>query len=204
VKIHQLGIPGAFLAQPVKIPDNRGEFVVAFEQIAFRRAVGHPLPLAQMNCSRSVRGTIRGLHGIALPGQGRYMTCPAGAVIDIVVDARLGSPTYGEHITVELNEDNRHALYLAEGLLHGIAALTDGTTLVYPCTSSWSPHDAIYVNPLDPDLALPWPVDVPPVLSERDLLAPSLAEAERRGLLPTWEQCQARYAELAELTSGAA
>ncbi|QUQ65439.1 dTDP-4-dehydrorhamnose 3,5-epimerase family protein [Kutzneria sp. CA-103260] len=201
MEIEPLGIQGVFLVKPKVFPDSRGEFLEMFSQPAFEQAVGHPLGVAQVNCSASVRGTIRGLHGIALPGQARYMTCPAGAMVDIVVDTRLGSPTYRQHVAVELNQDNRHALYLAEGLVHGFAPRSESATVVYLCSSTWSPGTAYQINPLDPDLALPWPTDVPPVQSEKDMAAPSLRQAERLGLLPTWTQCEARYAELANLTA---
>jgi dTDP-4-dehydrorhamnose 3,5-epimerase len=201
MEIDRLAIEGTFLVKPQVFPDSRGEFLEMFSSPAFQEAVGHPLSVAQVNCSVSVRGTIRGLHGIALPGQARYMTCPAGAIVDIVVDTRIGSPTYGEHIEIELSADNRHALYLAEGLVHGFSPLTDSATVVYLCSSTWSPGTAYQIHPLDTDLNLPWPDDVPAVLSEKDQTAPSLREAERLGLLPTWADCQARYAELAGLAS---
>lgn len=201
MEIEPIGIQGVFLVKPTVFPDNRGEFLEMFSGPAFERAVGHPLTVAQVNCSASVRGTVRGLHGIALPGQARYMTCPAGAMVDIVVDTRVGSPTYRQHVAVELSAANRHALYLAEGLVHGFAPLSESATVVYLCSSTWSPGAAYQITPLDPELDLPWPTDVPPVLSEKDLAAPSLRQAEELGVLPTWEQCQARYAELADLTA---
>ncbi|MFI9387112.1 dTDP-4-dehydrorhamnose 3,5-epimerase family protein [Kutzneria sp. NPDC052558] len=201
MEIEQLGIQGVFLVTPTVFPDDRGEFLEMFSLPAFERAVGHPLGVAQVNCSASVRGTVRGLHGIALPGQARYMTCPAGAMVDIVVDTRTGSPTYGEHVAVELSAANRQALYLAEGLVHGFAPLSELATVVYLCSSTWSPGTAFQINPLDADLALPWPTDVPPVLSAKDQAAPTLREAERLGVLPTWAQCQDRYAELAALAT---
>jgi len=203
MEIEQLGIQGVFLVKPKIFPDSRGEFLEMFSQPAFERAVGHPLGVAQVNCSASVRGTIRGLHGIALPGQSKYVSCAAGAILDVVVDVRLGSPTYCKHVAVELSAANRHALYLAEGLAHGFAPRTESATMVYLCSSTYSPAASYSINPLDADLDLPWPTDVPPVLSEQDEAAPGLRRAERLGLLPTWTQCQARYAELSNLTAAA-
>ncbi|MER6951904.1 dTDP-4-dehydrorhamnose 3,5-epimerase [Nonomuraea sp. NPDC000554] len=196
MQIHQLKVDGSFLVEPNVFHDDRGLFLEAFSQPAFQEAVGHPLSVAQVNCSVSRKGTIRGLHANALPGQARYMTCPVGAIIDILVDIRVGSPTYGEHVAVELSADNRHALYLAEGLAHGFAPLTDVATVVYLCSSTWSPDTAIQIDPLDPELGLPWPAAREPLLSENDRVAPSLRDAEKLGLLPTYSACQARYAEL--------
>ncbi|RBQ21139.1 dTDP-4-dehydrorhamnose 3,5-epimerase [Spongiactinospora rosea] len=195
--MRELGIGGAYLIEPKVFPDSRGLFLEVFSQPAFTEAVGHPMNVAQVNCSVSTRGTIRGLHAIHLPGQARYVSCPAGAIRDIVVDIREGSPTYGEHVAVELGEDDRHALYLAEGLAHGFAPLTERATVVYLCSSTWSPQSSFEVNPLDPDLDLPWPRDHEPVLSGKDRAAPSLKEAARLGILPSYADCQARYAELA-------
>jgi dTDP-4-dehydrorhamnose 3,5-epimerase len=199
MQIHPLKVEGSFLIEPKVFPDDRGLFLEAFSQPAFEQAVGHPLSVAQVNCSVSRRGTIRGLHANGLPGQARYMTCAAGAIVDIVVDIRLGSPTYGEHVAVELSQDNRHALYLAEGLAHGFAPLTESATVVYLCSSIWSPDTSIQINPLDPDLALPWPSGTEQLLSEKDRLAPSLREVEGLGALPVYEDCLDRYARNAEL-----
>ncbi|MET9251976.1 dTDP-4-dehydrorhamnose 3,5-epimerase [Nonomuraea sp. NPDC003709] len=195
MQIRQLRVDGAFLIQPKVFHDDRGLFLEAFSQPEFRKAVGHELSVAQVNCSVSRRGTIRGLHATALPGQARYMTCPQGAIIDILVDIRVGSPTYGEHVAVELSAENRNALYLAEGLAHGFAPLTDQATVVYLCSSTWSPGTSIQIDPLDPELDLPWPAKRD-LLSEKDLAAPSLREAEKLGLLPDYSACRARYAEL--------
>ncbi|GAB2964818.1 dTDP-4-dehydrorhamnose 3,5-epimerase [Nonomuraea fastidiosa] len=203
MRIRELGIGGAFLVEPKIFPDSRGMFLEVFKQPAFAEAVGHPLNVAQVNCSVSVRGTIRGLHAIHLPGQARYVSCPAGAIRDIVVDIRQGSPTYGQHVAVELSEDNRHALYLAEGLAHGFAPLSDQATVFYLCSATWSPENSYEINPLDPDLDLPWPRDREPVLSDKDRAAPSFKEAERLGILPSYADCQARYAELAAAANGA-
>ncbi|MFG1701540.1 dTDP-4-dehydrorhamnose 3,5-epimerase [Nonomuraea sp. NPDC049309] len=204
MRIRELGIGGAFLVEPKIFPDSRGMFLEVFKQPAFAEAVGHPLNVAQVNCSVSVRGTIRGLHAIHLPGQARYVSCPAGAIRDIVVDIRQGSPTYGQHVAVELSEDNLHALYLAEGLAHGFAPLSDQATVFYLCSATWSPENSYEINPLDPDLDLPWPRDREPVLSDKDRAAPSFKEAERLGILPSYADCQARYAELAAAANGAA
>ncbi|MFC7589612.1 dTDP-4-dehydrorhamnose 3,5-epimerase [Nonomuraea antimicrobica] len=198
MRITQLAVSGVFLVEPKVFPDSRGQFLEAFSQPAFEEAIGHPLSIAQVNCSVSSRGTIRGLHANQLPGQARYMTCPAGAIVDIVVDIRVGSPSYGRHVAVELSAANRHALYLAEGLAHGFSPLTDEATVVYLCSTTYSPDTAITINPLDPGLALPWPGGSEPLLSDKDRIAPYLSEAEEFGLLPSYAACRARYDQLSD------
>jgi dTDP-4-dehydrorhamnose 3,5-epimerase len=197
MEIRQLAFDGVYLIRPDIYPDNRGQFLELFSQGEFQRAVGHPLTVAQVNCSLSLRGTIRGLHAVALPpGQSRYIACVSGAVIDIVVDIRVGSPTFGQHIPVTLDASAREMLYLAEGHGHGFAPLTDEATVVYMCSSAYAPEQLVLVNPLDQELALPWPESEPVMMSEKDRQSPTLREAAARGTLPVYSECQARYAEL--------
>lgn len=122
------------------------------------------------------------------PGQAKYVTCVAGAVLDVVVDIRLGSPTFGEWEAVRL-DGSASALYLTEGLGHAFLALTDGATVVYMCSTGYAPHREHGVHPLDPALGIAWPAGVEPLLSAKDAAAPTLAEAEDLGLLPSYEEC---------------
>lgn len=119
-----------------------------------------------------------------------------GAVLDVVVDIRVGSPTYGQWEAVRLDDETRHAVFLAEGLGHAFMALTDDATVVYLCSTGYAPGREHGVHPLDPELGIAWPEGIAPVLSEKDAEAPTLAEAERAGLLPSYEECKAYYAEL--------
>ncbi|TYB60565.1 dTDP-4-keto-6-deoxy-D-glucose epimerase [Nonomuraea sp. PA05] len=197
MQIEPLGIDGAFLIKPEIFPDHRGEFLEVFSEPAFAEAVGHPLKVAQVNCSRSLRGTIRGIHAFGLPpGQSRYITCPQGEIVDIVVDIRVGSPTFGEWQAVRLNDRDRHALYLAEGHGHAFAPVTDEATVVYLVSSTYAPRKEILIDPLDPDLALPWQDADQRRLSDKDSKAPSLSEALKSGILPDYAECRARQEEL--------
>jgi dTDP-4-dehydrorhamnose 3,5-epimerase len=178
-------------------PDSRGLFVAPFQESAFVQATGHRLRLAQANHSVSRRGVIRGLHFSDVPpGQAKYIYCPRGALLDVAVDIRVGSPTFGQWDAVRLDAETYRAVYLAEGLGHAFIALADDTVMVYLCSTGYDPGAEHTVNPLDPALGLPWSADLDPVLSDRDRAAPTLAEAEAAGLLPRWADCQARYAEL--------
>lgn len=194
-----LGIDGAWLAKPPVFPDSRGEFVAWFQGEDFRKATGHEFVLRQANCSVSRRGVLRGLHFATVPpSQAKYVTCVNGAVLDVVVDIRTGSPTFGQWEAVRLDAENRHALYLAEGLGHSFMALTDDATFVYACSEPYAPNREFGVHPLDPEIGIEWPAGIEPILSDKDAAAPTLAEAERAGLLPSYDACQSYYASLRE------
>jgi dTDP-4-dehydrorhamnose 3,5-epimerase len=197
MKARPLAISGAWEFTPVAHRDGRGVFLEWYRADVLADAVGHPLSLVQANSSVSARGTVRGVHFADVPpSQAKYVYCPRGAVLDMVVDIRLGSPTFGRYDTVRLDEVDRRAIYLAEGLGHAFLALEDGATLTYLCSAGYAPAREHGVTPLDPVLDLPWPADVDLLLSPRDQAAPSLAEAAERGLLPSYAGCLAYYAEL--------
>lgn len=195
--MRSLGIEGAWALEPKVFPDDRGSFHEWYRGTEFREATGHDLSLAQANCSVSRRGVLRGVHFSDVPpGQAKYVTCVRGAILDVVVDIRVGSPTFGRWEALRLDDDSRHALFLAEGLGHAFMALTDDATVVYLCSTGYAPEREHGVNPLDPDLAIAWPEDIPPVLSAKDAHAPSLAQAREAGLLPSYEACTAHYDRL--------
>ncbi|MFI6108552.1 dTDP-4-dehydrorhamnose 3,5-epimerase family protein [Streptomyces sp. NPDC051310] len=192
-----LDIDGAWVMEPRVFHDSRGSFHEWFRAPDLHRAAGHGLGLAQANCSVSSRGTLRGIHFADVPpGQAKYVTCVRGAVLDVVVDIRTGSPTYRAWEAVRLDDRDHRALYLAEGLGHAFMALTDDATVVYLCSRGYAPAREHGIHPLDPDLAITWPDGLAPVLSDKDAAAPALAEAERAGLLPSYEECAAWYAAL--------
>ncbi|MFC7590554.1 dTDP-4-dehydrorhamnose 3,5-epimerase family protein [Nonomuraea antimicrobica] len=158
-----------------------------FRAADLREALGHSMELAQVNCSISRRGVLRGLHFADVPpGQAKYVMCVSGAVLDVAVDLRVGSPTFGRWEAVRLDDSARCGLYLAEGLGHGFLALSESATVVYLCSTAYDPAREHGVHPLDPDLAIEWPLDGEPVLSAKDAAAPTLQQALDAGLLPTW------------------
>ncbi|WP_026120727.1 dTDP-4-dehydrorhamnose 3,5-epimerase family protein [Nocardiopsis potens] len=187
-----LEVEGAFEFTPKAFPDERGVFVAPFQEPAFTEAVGGPLfPVAQSNHSRSKRGVVRGVHFTATPpGTAKYVYCPRGRAIDIVVDIRTGSPTFGRWDSVLLDQDGFRAMYLPVGVGHAFIALEDDTVMSYLLSGSYVAENELAVSPLDPGLGLPIPEDVAPVLSARDRAAPTLAEAEARGLLPSYARCR--------------
>jgi dTDP-4-dehydrorhamnose 3,5-epimerase len=197
VQIRELAVPDSYALDLVPHGDSRGRFVEWYRADVLSEVTGYRMTPAQANHSVSARGALRGVHFAQVPpGQAKYVYCPAGRVLDVVVDIRVGSPTFGVHDTVLLDSDQPRAVYLAEGLGHAFVSLADGSSVVYLVSSPYAPDREFGIDPMDADLALPWPADVELELSAKDRVAPSLAEAREQGLLPTMEQCAARYASL--------
>ena len=206
MRITPLTIEGAWQVTPRLFPDGRGVFLEAFKAQALAEAVGRPFEVAQVNCSVSDAGVLRGVHFADVPpGQAKYVTCTAGAVLDVVVDVRVGSPTFGRWEGVLLDDVERRAVHLAEGLGHAFCSLAPGSTVAYLCSTAYAPEREHGVHPLDPAIGIAWPTrgrDGQPIehqLSAKDADAPTLAEAGARGLLPTWSASQDHAASLAAL-----
>lgn len=196
MKIRPLSIEGAWEVTPQQHGDPRGLFLEWYRFDRLAEVVGHPLELAQANMSVSGAGVVRGIHFADVPpGQAKYVTCTRGAVIDVIVDIRVGSPTFGRWEAMRLDDVDRRAVYIAEGLGHGFCALTDDATLTYLCSTTYNPTAEHTVHPLDPDLAIDWPAETP-VLSGRDDAAPSLAAAIEAGMLPSYDTCRAHIETL--------
>jgi dTDP-4-dehydrorhamnose 3,5-epimerase len=197
MEIVESAVPDAYVITPAQHRDDRGLFTEWYRFDRLQEVLGHALNLRQANCSVSVRGVLRGIHAAAVPpSQAKYVTCIQGAVLDVIVDIRVGSPTFGRWDAVRLDEVDRRAVYLAEGLGHAFMSLFDGATVTYLCSEVYSPSREFGVHPLDPALAIEWPADITPVLSEKDEAAPTLSAAAADGLLPTDEDCRAYYAAL--------
>lgn len=196
--VTQLGIAGAFVFTPRQHRDRRGVFLEQLRADVLTDAIGHPFVLAQANVSVSARGVVRGIHYAQVPpGQAKYVTCAAGRVVDYAIDLRLGSPTFGEYATAVLDDVNRRAVYLPEGVGHAFVALSDEATVSYSCSTAFESVREHGISIFDPELGLTWPDGVDLVLSDRDRTAPTLAEVRRDGLLPTMDDCQRYYDRLA-------
>lgn len=189
MQIRELSIGGAFEITPRQFPDDRGTFWEWYRFDALAEAVGHPLDLRQGNGSVSKRGVVRGIHFADVPpSQAKYVTVTTGAVIDYIIDIRVGSPTFGQWEAVRLDAVDRRAVYLGEGLGHAFVSLEDGSTVTYLVSEVFNPGREHGVTPLDPTVALEFPDEIgEPLLSPKDLDAPTLLEAEAAGLLPTWQ-----------------
>ena len=169
---------GPVLVTPRRFEDDRGFFSETFGDARFRAAVAD-VSFVQDNHSLSrAPGTIRGLHYQAPPmAQGKLVRVVRGAILDVAVDIRHGSPTFGEHVAVELSADNWAQLWVPEGFAHGFCTLAPDTEVVYKVTASYSPDHDFGLAFDDPELAIDWPV--PPsaaVLSDKDRRHPRLAE----------------------------
>ena len=197
MEIRELAVPDSYVVDLVPHGDPRGRFTEWYRADVLGEAVGFGLTLAQANHSVSAAGVLRGLHFASVPpGQAKYVYCPSGRVLDVVVDLRVGSPAFGAHDSVLLDSGRPRAVYLAEGLGHAFLSLADASSVTYLVSTGYRPDREFAVHPLDPELDLPWPADVQLELSAKDRTAPSLSEARAQGLLPTMEQCAARYAHL--------
>lgn len=196
--IRALSIEGAFVVTPRQFPDDRGVFLESFRGDRLAEHLGHRPDVVQTNVSVSSRGTVRGIHFADVPpGQGKYVTALTGSLVDYVVDIRVGSPTFGRWEAVLLDTVDRRAVWLSEGLGHAFCALEDGTTAMYLCSAAYNPTGEHGIHPLDPAVGLELPEGVTPLLSPKDSEAPTLAQAEEQGLLPTLEACRAHAEELA-------
>ena len=193
----ELAVPGAWEITPKIHGDSRGGFFEWFTESGFQAMAGHRFDLRQANCSTSSAGVLRGLHFAQLPpSQAKYVTCVSGAVFDVVVDIRVGSPTFGRWDSVLLDDTDRRTCYLSEGLAHGFLALRD-STVMYLCSTPYSPQREHTIAATDPEIGIEWPLPTDQLLlSDRDAAAPSLADVRAAGLLPTWDESQAFIAQL--------
>lgn len=193
MQIRELPIAGAFEITPRQFPDDRGAFWEWYRFDALAEAVGHPLDLRQANGSVSKRGVVRGIHFADVPpSQAKYVTVTSGAVIDYIIDIRVGSPTFGRWEAVRLDTVDRRAVYIGEGLGHAFVSLEDGSTVTYLVSEVFNPAAEHGITPLDETVGLEFPAEAgDPLLSPKDLEAPTLLEARASGLLPVWEDVRA-------------
>lgn len=189
----QLEISGAWVLTPKVFEDSRGSFVEAYHGDRLGEVLGFRPDVAQANLSVSAAGALRGVHFSAVPpGQARYVMCARGAILDVVVDVRVGSPTYGRSASVLLDDDDKRMVYLGEGLGHAFMALEDHTTVVYLCSTAYAPEREHAISPLDPALGIDWSRTdrlgrpLQQLLSPKDANAPTLAEANAAGDLPSY------------------
>ncbi|MBV9090394.1 MAG: dTDP-4-dehydrorhamnose 3,5-epimerase [Mycobacteriaceae bacterium] len=189
--VRELAVAGAWEITPRLHTDERGLLFEWFTAQQFDGFAGHEFDLRQANCSVSSAGVLRGLHFAELPpGQAKYVTCLRGSVFDVVVDIRVGSPTFGRWDSVQLDERDRRSVYLAEGLAHGFLALEDDSTVMYLCSSAYNPQREHTILATDPAIGIDWPAVPGGVrMSERDRAAPTLDRVH--GVLPTWEAARA-------------
>src|SRR5580692_2595465 len=162
-----IGIGGAWTFTPAVHRDDRGYFLEWFRAGELSGPLGYWPRTAQTNCSVSRRGVIRGVHFADVPpGQAKYVSCVSGAIIDVIVDIRMGSATFGQWEGVQLDDENRHSVYIAPGLGHAFMAMSESATVVYLCSEPYAPGREHGIDPLDPDLGIEWPTGIAPILSD--------------------------------------
>lgn len=198
MQIRELKIPDSYEVTPKQFGDDRGVFLEWYRHDRLEDVVGHSLDLRQANTSRSARGVVRGIHFADIPiGQAKYVTAMHGAVLDYIIDIRVGSPTFGQWDSVLLDDTDRRAVYIAEGLGHAFVALTDDAVVSYLVSDTFNPTREHGINPLDEQVALEFPIPFDELLlSPKDTDAPGLAAATEAGLLPTWDGARAFYDSL--------
>jgi len=185
VKVTPLALPEVKLVEPAVFGDARGFFFEAFHGARYAEA-GVPGPFVQDNVSLSQRGVLRGLHLQHPNAQGKLVSVLRGEVLDVAVDVRVGSPTFGRWVGELLSGDNRRQLYVPPGFAHGFAVTSGEALVTYKCTEYYYQAAELTVRWDDPDLAIPWPV-ASAVVSEKDRRGLPLAEAAARGVLPHYE-----------------
>lgn len=172
-------IKGVFVIEPRVFNDQRGYFFEAWKQQEFEQYVGK-VNFVQDNESKSSRGVLRGLHfQKGADAQAKLVRVIKGCVVDVAVDMRRSSPTFGKHVMVELSEDNKRQLFIPRGFAHGFLVLSDEAIFTYKVDNAYAPQSDAGVRWDDPDLAIPWPKDGLEVLtSEKDLKQPFLKDAQ--------------------------
>lgn len=198
MQLRQLSIPDAYELTPIKREDDRGVFLEWYRFDDLEAAIGHPFTLRQGNLSVSKRGVVRGIHYADIPpSQAKYVTVTHGAVLDYIIDIRVGSPAFGKWEAVRLDTEAHRAVYLSEGLAHAFVALTDEATVAYLVSDVYNPGLEHGINPLDPEIGLVFPEEAGELrFSEKDREAPSLAEALASGALPNWNEAVEYYKSL--------
>jgi dTDP-4-dehydrorhamnose 3,5-epimerase len=167
MRIETTNIPGLKIIHPTVFADERGYFFEAFNRDVFE-AHGLPVDFLQQNESKSQKGVLRGLHFQAPPhAQGKLVRVVTGAVLDVVVDIRKGSPTYGEHLALEISADNKILFWIPPGFAHGFYTLEDNTIFNYKCTALYNKPAEGAIRWNDPDLNIQWGIQ-DPILSEKD------------------------------------
>ena len=169
-------IAGALLLTPTPHVDERGFFSRTFDADIVRSAGIDPAGFVQDSLSRSVRGVVRGLHVRRGEGESKLVRCSYGAVFDVIVDLRPGSPTYGNWESFQLRDEKQVSVYVPAGCAHGFQALTEPADVSYRIDRPHDPTEDVSIRFDDPELAIPWPLP-PTLMSPRDKSAPSMAEA---------------------------
>ncbi len=168
MKLTPTRIADVLTIEPKVFGDDRGFFFESFNLRAFREATGLNVDFVQDNHSKSARNVLRGLHYQVKQAQGKLVRVTQGAVFDVAVDIRHGSPTYGQWVGEILSAENKKQLWVPAGLAHGFVVLSETAEFLYKTTDYYAPEHERGIAWNDPDLAIAWPIEGPPLLSAKD------------------------------------
>jgi dTDP-4-dehydrorhamnose 3,5-epimerase len=181
MKVITTSIPGVLVLEPRVFGDDRGFFFESFNQKAFLEATGLDVTFVQDNHSKSARNVLRGLHYQIAHTQGKLVRAVQGAVWDVALDIRKSSPTFGQHVAMELSAENKRMVWIPPGFAHGFLVLTETAEFLYKTTDYWYPEHERSILWNDPALGLEWPLSGSPMLSAKDVAGTPLANAELFG-----------------------
>jgi len=171
-------IPEVKIIEPKVFGDDRGIFFESFNRRRFAELIGPDTDFVQANHSRSVPGVLRGLHYQIQHPQGKLVRVVHGEVLDVAVDVRRSSPTFGQHVAVELSAENKRIFWVPEGFAHGFVVLSESAEFLYKTTDYWYPEHERSIRWDDPSLAIDWKLQAAPLVSAKDAQGKSLSEAE--------------------------
>ena len=178
MSVTQLAIPDVYLIEPRVFGDDRGFFFESFNQRLFEQAINREVTFVQGNHSRSAQHVLRGLHYQIKQPQGKLVRVVVGEVFDVAVDIRHSSPTFGQWVGEILSAENKKQLWVPEGFAHGFVVLSNDAEFLYNTTDYWAPEHERYILWNDPDLAIDWPINVAPILSDKDAAGLAFKSAE--------------------------
>ena len=178
MNVIKTSIPDVLILEPKVFGDARGFFFESFNQAQFDAAIGKQVQFVQDNHSRSAKHVLRGLHYQIQQPQGKLVRVVQGAVFDVAVDIRKSSPTFGQHVALELSADNKRMLWIPQGFAHGFLVLTDTAEFLYKTTDYYAPEFERSIIWDDPAIDIKWPINGVPILSAKDQQAELLAVAE--------------------------
>lgn len=171
-------IPDVLIIEPEVFSDARGCFFESFNHREFAEIIGREVDFVQDNQSHSAKNVLRGLHYQIRQPQGKLVRVVQGAVFDVAVDIRKSSPTFGQHVGVEISADNKRMLWVPEGFAHGFLVLSDSVDYLYKTTDYWAPALARSIAWNDPVLNIPWPMESEPILSAKDIQGKAFTQAD--------------------------
>ena len=175
MKVTESGIKGVFIIEPDVYEDDRGFFMVTFHNERYRKLLGINLDFVQDNVSRSSKNVLRGMHFQKNYPQGKIVKASRGEILDVVVDLRKGSPTYGTWESFRLSEKNKLQVWIPPGFAHGFLVMSDSADIDYKCTEYYHPEDELCLMWNDPEVAIDWTIN-DPILSEKDKKGLSLKD----------------------------